>query len=465
MRHRLGRLLAPVGLLLAGCSEESPRPQVLLYVDLDMPVASQIGPDVSPDAAVDTLRIELYGAERRLLDDRMLVVATAGDLPLSLGIPSEASADGQVVVRIRAFRALFATPGEQAGEPVLDPAPEVTIDRAVTLELPSDGIETRSVTLHGECIGLPVHFGIGGQPDHSCIDGDHPDGLSTDGIASEQPSASVAGSWPRAITEPCPAEPPAGIRCVPGGLTILGDPLFQARSELDYDSIPLRVVSLSPFYLDESEVTVGELRQLVAAGFSALLPDAPDPANPARRFCTWDESSSADQPVNCLARETGDAICQAKNGEVPSEAQWEHAARGRGERRLYPWGNSSPECCTTSISRVSGGACPGSGTEPVRSHLGSDTCQGDVSRDGIADLAGSVAELMRDSVSSFADPCWTAPGPTAILQDPVCSSSSSRLARGASWGMVFGDASLPIRRMFVELDHDYGVRCAYEVLP
>ena len=149
---------------------------------------------------------------------------------------------------------------------------------------------------------------------------------------------------------------------------------------------------------------------------------------------------------------------------MPSEAQWQHAARGRGERRVFAWGDTQAECCSASIGRIAGGGCTPFGPEPVESHLGSSTCDGDVTRDGVEDMTGSVSELVRDTQTLFSDPCWTS-SPLAILKDPVCTPSSNRMAYGAGWSMAFGDAPLPIRRTFNEEDDDYGFRCAYEDTP
>jgi formylglycine-generating enzyme required for sulfatase activity len=456
------------GMLLAGCADAASRPQVLLYLDLDLPVNSQIGSAVSADAAIDTLRVEIFDSTRRLLDDRTLFVRSTADLPLSIGVPSEVGADGRVLVRIRAYQALFATFGEQAGAPALDPMPEVTVDRLVTLALPTEGTEIRSVTLHGDCMGLPAHFGILGQPDRTCIDAEHMDATSGEGIAPAPAGPSVAGIWSLAAVRPCDAEAPTGVRCIPGGLTILGEP-SSGGEDVEYDTVPLRVVVLDPFYLDETEVTVGQLRALEAQGYAGPWPEAPVPNDPNSGFCTWDPGSDVDLPLNCFAPETADAICTAKHGAVPSEAQWEHAARGRGQRRIYPWGNRTPDCCAASIARALGGGCPISGPESVGSHAPGAQCAGrrstsafsDTSRDGVLDMAGSVSELVRDSVARFDDPCWASPGASAILDNPVCFSGTDRMARGGAFAMPFADAAVFLRRPFVASDSLYGFRCAY----
>jgi formylglycine-generating enzyme required for sulfatase activity len=87
--------------------------------------------------------------------------------------------------------------------------------------------------------------------------------------------------------------------------------------------------------------------------------------NDAQAFCDW------------LSEKTGKKI------HLPTEAQWEKAARGTDQRR-YPWGNSAPDC---NIANFTG--C-GSQTLPVGTHPDG------VSPYGIFDMAGNVAELCQD---------------------------------------------------------------------
>ncbi len=466
MRSHLQQLLTATAIVCAGCQEAPARPQVELFIDVDMPVPAQIGEALSTDAMVDSLRIEVLDADLSVKDSRTFSISSLEVLPLSFGIPTELFEGGHALVRIRAYRAAFATPGELEESPVLDPIAEVTVDRLVDVSLPAEGVGTAAVTLHGDCIGTRITLPIGDAPGFTCLDGEHLHAAATEGIDATAPVATSAGTWARARRVACRADAPEGTVCIPGGLMVFGDPAFQNVGEYDLASLPLRVVQVDPFFLDLSEVTVGDMRALIADGYDGPLPYAPEPDDPSKADCTW-ESPAGALPVNCIDVGVGDAVCAARGGKIPSEVRWEYAARGHGARLLYSWGSSPPACCSASIGRGQNLDCEAEqGIEAVRSHPGSVDCLGDVSPDGIYDLGGSVSELVLDSVSSLADACWEPlEGGPAILVNPICKSATGRVARGGAWGFAFADAPLPVRRTFLEDDPYYGFRCAYEDVP
>lgn len=459
---------------LASCEGDA-RPQIVLSVDMDMPTFAQLDPasldaGLSADAVVDTLRIEVLDADNHPLPGgtKQLTIASPADLPVSFGVASSASARGHVTVRVRAFRAALAVPGMSAGQVVLDPFVDATVDRLVTLELPTEGVVRRKVVLRGDCIGTRGRFPTEDDEGATCIDASRPRGAPSDGVedapepaVDAAPPASVAGTWALAHDVPCPGAPPSGTRCVPGGFFLLGDPQYVGIGDL-YDSMPLRPVVVSPVFMDETEVTVGALRALQRGGYTGPVPYAPSQGDVLGE-CTWEDASSGDLPLNCVEEETAIAICERRGARLPTEAEWEHAARGRGQRRLFVWGQEAPQCCSLIIGRDMDQDCSGPSPDVVGAHPGSDACVGDASRDGVLDLNGNVAELVADIAVPFDADCWRSTAETAVLTDPVCTAGGSiHVARGAAWNTPIGNAPVPGRRPY-GADHGFGFRCVFDV--
>jgi formylglycine-generating enzyme required for sulfatase activity len=468
--------------LVAGCSSQgTPLPQVVLVVDTDAPVSGQLlqHPEMSPDAAIDTVRVDVINGTN-VIDFRDLVVSEPSDWPLSFGIAPQKGAPSSLRVRVRAFRGFFAQAGTLGMTATLEPPKEVTIDRLVDVPLPIQGVLTLQIVLREDCLGVPSSSLDG----TTCVDADHMSAPISSGtaIVAEEP-ASLVGTWSGALAVPCAAPAPAGQTCIPGGFSILGELSFAGIADgLLLDSVPLRPVMLDPFYMDTTEFTVGRFRKL--ANFPAgMLPSPPSAANtaadPGLAFCTWDTTGkNDDKPVNCIGWDGAKLACSKAGGLLPSEAQWEHAARGRGQRRLYPWGDDASTCCTSSAARVGvppsmGGPAvecgPASGIEPVGSHPASSSCNGlgDVSRDGVLDLAGSVSEALLDNAAPYSASCWNAPG---IAKDPTCvdASLTDHSMRGGYWngGLAIGLA--PLRSSYPKLaapgvsgNSASGFRCVY----
>ena len=118
--------------------------------------------------------------------------------------------------------------------------------------------------------------------------------------------------------------------------------------------------------------------------------------------------------------------------ELPTEAQWEFAARSRGQEITYPWRNLAPDCTRADyVSIDSDGGCNGKGTSPVCSTEAGDSAQ------GICDLSGNLQEWVLDMyVDSYTD----APtdGSARLPSEEMQAGEAERVFRGGSWRAPIG---------------------------
>jgi formylglycine-generating enzyme required for sulfatase activity len=452
-----------------GCREDvAARPQLVVLVDTDAQLVDELEarPEISPDAAIDTLRIDMIDRSGNSEPGRTFDVYTRDRLPLSFGVAGDPGE--RVTLRLRLFRArdAFTMDG------LLTPFPENSVDRLVNAAIPQDGTENLAVMLSFDCLGRATEWEDGMS---TCVDRDRPDVDPAQGIdqrRSGDKPASEAGTWADAIEQPCASPGDDERVCIPGGFTILGERIAAGKTEMQVEApVPLRPVVISPFLMDRFEYTVGRFRRLVASNsFTEELPDLRDTTNsesPSAQ-CTWigaDDPTNDDLPLNCVLHEAAEEICALEGGRLPSEAEWEHAARGRGESRLYPWGNDRPRaCCTLSFGLYVNGPCgPATGVEPVGSHS-AETCDlVDVSRDGVQDLGGSLREATGDRFASYADPttgCWDEP----IEYDPRCAVGEELYARRGGYWSERDPATYALamlRGLQYVADAWSGFRCVY----
>lgn len=148
---------------------------------------------------------------------------------------------------------------------------------------------------------------------------------------------------------------------IPGGSFSMG------AGDEDADESPAHAVELSAFRLDRWEVTVGDYRACTAEGACAAVAT----------------EANDDLPMTGVAYEEAEAFCGWRGRALPTEAQWEYAARGEDGRR-YPWGDEEPDC-TLAGQRTCTGA-----VDPVGSHP-----EG-ASPFGVEDLAGNAWEIVAD---------------------------------------------------------------------
>jgi len=141
-------------------------------------------------------------------------------------------------------------------------------------------------------------------------------------------------------------------------------------------------VTVQTFCLDRTEVTAGAYAQCVQSkrcderGVRCGLQ------------ATYGHPEKTDHRINCVDWKQAAAYCQSLGKRLPTEEEWEWAARGQEDARDYPWGDGDPR----SIVCWSG-ATDRSGTCKVGTFVASDTA------DGIHDLAGNVWEWTSSSYS------------------------------------------------------------------
>ena len=150
------------------------------------------------------------------------------------------------------------------------------------------------------------------------------------------------------------------------------------------DERPVHTVRVSGFELMKTPVTLGMYAACVNAGSCS-------PGGTGKAECNWGKSGRSDHPINCVDLYQAQRFCSWARGRLPSEAEWEYAARGGGGERIYPWGYEEPSCART-VMTEGGHGCGLGRTFPVCAKPAGNSPQ------GLCDLSGNVWEWVED--------CW-----------------------------------------------------------
>jgi formylglycine-generating enzyme required for sulfatase activity len=212
---------------------------------------------------------------------------------------------------------------------------------------------------------LGLGFALGSCGTSTPSSGGGPSGGAAGGAAV---GGASGASGPSGAPDNCPT----GMAALPGGR---------------YTSVSSGAhVSVDGFCLDMKEVTVDAYKACATCM-------APGPANGgAHRNCNYGVAGRGDHPINCVDWTEATTYCKQAGKRLPTDAEWEWAARDGDHGYPYPWGTEAPgdQLCWNR-DPTPGSTCA-VGTYPA-----------DTNRYGVSDLGGNVSEW----TSSLYDPAGT----------------------------------------------------------
>jgi formylglycine-generating enzyme required for sulfatase activity/tRNA A-37 threonylcarbamoyl transferase component Bud32 len=293
--------------------------------------------------------------------------------------------------------------------------------------------------------------------------------------ALPSPAAPAPSSAPAPVASAAPAGCPEGMKLITAGRMFMGS----SDADLEADVRPPHRVTVSSFCLDEREVTAGAYQACIDSGnclrtqttieFAGM---SPEELTAYGELCNAGKPDRANHPANCVDWTMADTYCKIDGGRLPqggarlpTEAEWEYAARGSGQR-TYPWGDEAPgpdrlnACgseCTSWIEerklRSSGRMYDGddgfAGTAPVGSF------KRGAASSGVLDLAGNVWEWTAD---------WYGPYGSENQEDPKGpASGEARVVRGGGFNGMVSAWAKPAYRWKTNpafRSHGIGFRCA-----
>ena len=234
---------------------------------------------------------------------------------------------------------------------------------------------------------------------------------ASEGERAPEPEAEVPGA----------SDCPEGMVFIPGGTFMMGS---NGDSHEHSHEQPPHSVTVDEFCMDETEVTVDAYAR--CSGCSE--PGTGD-------SCNWGESGKGNHPINCVDWHQATQYCEMMGKRLPTEEEWEYAARGGSQQLEYPWGSEEPagRACWNRWEQMEGTCAVGS--YPAFAF-------------GLKDMAGNVWEWTSSNYSEYQRNNRT---------------SSYRVNRGGSW--INGDPSV-LRGAYRDWDdpsdryYSLGFRCA-----
>lgn len=215
------------------------------------------------------------------------------------------------------------------------------------------------------------------------------------------------------------------------------------REDVFADEAPTRRVYLHAYRIDRLEVSHADWWRCVRAG-----------ACPPARVASADTRlGRPDHPVVGVTWREASAYCRWAGGRLPSEAEWERAARG-GSARRFPWGHAFN-------TRLANHGSPSGEPDAADGYLYAAPVDGfgdGHSAHGLSNMAGNVWELVADRYDAHAYASGDAVDPRGAVE------GDKRVVRGGSWRSPAYALRVTQRAAVGEDESrpDVGVRCAYD---
>jgi formylglycine-generating enzyme required for sulfatase activity len=195
------------------------------------------------------------------------------------------------------------------------------------------------------------------------------------------------------------------------------------------DEMPRHAVWLDAFWIDRTEVTRGQFDRCVRSGACDY---------PLEKWGALYDPGKAEYPVNEVTWDQAKAYCEWAGRRLPTEAEWEKAARGT-DRRRYPWGNETPDGSRLNFCDVNCAATPEWKIEDANDGFGGVAPVGSyaagASPYGALDMLGNVEEWVLDWYAADyyqVSPQRNPPGPEEPGGYPYIA-NRGRVVRGNSY--------------------------------
>jgi sulfatase modifying factor 1 len=256
--------------------------------------------------------------------------------------------------------------------------------------------------------------------------------------------------------EPLISHIPVGSIDCQDDICFVGEGSFWMGSSQGIDECPVHQIELDSFYIDAKEVTNEQWDNCVFSGTCTLIPSECKPSQSAGQL-----DPPQILPTTCATWEQANTYCEWAGGRLPTEAEWEKAARGL-EGATWAWGNIAPDCKTANFRLASiycyQATSPVGYFESIRSAY------------GLWDTSGNVFEWTSD----FYDADYYENSPSSNPRGPTenCNLAigeeeqpcTMRVVRGGSFNTT-ADVIRGAARSFAPpdlIDTNIGLRCAYD---